>query len=329
MSNRPDGRAMMTARPLSACLSLPHRGDMTQSPPAATGRDRPTRRTLVLLAMVAIVTAAACSESGTVTNETDGASHTTIVDDSAIAAPAVDASAYAVFDTQASTMLATTNADARLSVGSLMKLLNAIVAYDAGHQDKEIVAPDRLAGSDGESVIGIGARQVVSRSLLIRAMLKVSANDAARLLAIDIAGSEDAYATMMNDAASSLGLTNTRAVNATGLDAEGQFSSARDLILLARVLSVNDDFRQTVRETTAQFNGQTIPNTNDLLVTYPGADGIKTGHTGNAGYCLLASATRNGRRVIVAVLGAPTDDARDQAAVTLLDWAFTQDPPQG
>lgn len=302
---------------------------MTQNPSAATRRDRPTRGALVLVAMVAIAAAAACSESGNATNDTDGASHTTIVDDSAIAAPPVDASAYAVFDTQASTMLATTNADARLSVGSLMKLLNAVVAYDAGQQDKDIVAPDGLAGSEGESVIGIGAGQVVSRSLLIRAMLKVSANDAARLLAIDIAGSEDAYAAMMNDAAASLGLTNTHAVNASGLDAEGQFSSARDLITLATVLSANADFRQTVMETTARFNGQTIPVTNDLLVTYPGADGIKTGHTSNAGYCLLASATRHGRRIIVAVLGAPTDDARDQAAATLLDWAFTQGPPQG
>ena len=279
--------------------------------------------------MVATTAAAACSESGRATNDTDGGSQTTIVDDGVIAAPPVDATAHAVFDAQASTMLATTSADARLSVGSLMKLLNAVVAYDAGQQDKDIVAPDGLAGSEGESVIGIGAGQVVSRSLLIRAMLKVSANDAARLLAIDIAGSEDAYATMMNDAAASLGLTNTHAVNATGLDAEGQFSSARDLITLATVLSANADFRQTVMETTAQFNGQTIRNTNDLLVTYPGADGIKTGHTGNAGYCLLASATRHGRHIIVAVLGAPTDDAREEAAATLLDWAFTQDPPQG
>jgi D-alanyl-D-alanine carboxypeptidase (penicillin-binding protein 5/6) len=301
---------------------------MPQSPSAATRRHRPTRRALALVATVAIAAAAACSESGTPTSDTHGASHRTIVDDSAIAPP-VNASAYAVFDTLVSTMLAATNADARLSVGSLMKLLNAAIAYDAGQQDKDIVVPDGLAGSEDESVIGIGAGQVVSRSLLIRAMLKVSANDAARLLAIDIAGSEDAYATMMNDTAASLGLTNTHAENATGLDAEGQFSSARDLITLATVLSANADFRQTVMETTAQFNGQTIPNTNDLLVTYPGADGIKTGHTSNAGYCLLASATRNGRRIIVAVLGAPTDDARDQAAATLLDWAFTQGPPQG
>jgi D-alanyl-D-alanine carboxypeptidase (penicillin-binding protein 5/6) len=210
-----------------------------------------------------------------------------------------------------------------------MKLLNAVVAYEAGQPDKDVVSPDGLAGGKGESVIGIGAGQVLSRSLLIRAMLKVSANDAARLLAIDIAGSEDAYATMMNDAAASLGLTNTHAVNATGLDAEGQFSSARDLITLATDLSANTDFRQTVTETTARFNGHTIPNTNDLLMTYPGADGIKTGHTTNAGYCLLASATHDGRRIIVAVLGATTDGTRDQAAATLLDWAFAQGPPQG
>jgi D-alanyl-D-alanine carboxypeptidase (penicillin-binding protein 5/6) len=318
----------MTARPMSPCLRCRTVPDMAQNPSAAKRQDRPTRRTFGLVAVAAIAAAAACSGSGTATTDTDGASHTTIVDDSAIAAPPVDASAYAVFDAQASTMLATTNADARLSVGSLMKLLNAVVAYDAGQQDKNIVAPDGLAGDEDESVIGIGPGQVVSRSVLIRAMLKVSANDAARLLAIDIAGSEDAYAMMMNHAAASLGLTNTHAVNASGLDAEGQFSSARDLITLATVLSASADFRQTVMETTAQFNGQTIANTNDLLMTYPGADGIKTGYTSDAGYCLLASATRHGRRIIVAVLGASTDDARDQAAATLLDWAFTLDPPQ-
>jgi serine-type D-Ala-D-Ala carboxypeptidase (penicillin-binding protein 5/6) len=302
---------------------------MTQSPSAPTRRDRSTHWALVVVAMVTITAAAACSGSGTGTHDTAGALPTTIVDDRAIAAPRVDASAYAVFDTERSTMLATTNADARLPVGSLMKLLNAVVAYDAGQPDKQIVAPDGLAGSAGESVIGIGAGQVLSRSLLIRAMLKVSANDAARLLAIDIAGSEDAYATRMNDAAASLGLTNTHAVNASGLDAEGQFSSARDLITLATVLSANADFRQTVMDTTAQFNGMTIPNTNDLLATYPGADGIKTGHTSNARYCILASATRHGRRIIVAVLGAPTEDARDEAGATLLDWAFGQGPPRG
>lgn len=279
---------------------------------------------LAAVALVAILAATSCSGSPTATHQT--ASHTTVIDRSDV--PAVEASAYAVFDTETSSMLATKNADARLAVGSLLKLLNAAVAYEAGQPDKEVVAPGGLAGGKGESVIGIRAGQVVSRASLIRAMLKVSANDAARLLAIDIAGSEDAYAAMMNDVATSHELTNTHAVNASGLDADRQFSSADDLVTLARSLSENRDFRQTVTETTAQWNGQTIPNTNDLLTTYPGADGIKTGHTTDAGYCLLASATRNGRRIIVAVLGAPTDAGRDNAAATLLDWAFARSPRQ-
>lgn len=280
---------------------------------------------LTRVALVAVVAATSCGGSATATIQT--ASHTTVVDGGAV--PAVGASACTVFDTGTSSMLAAKDADTRLAVGSLVKLLNAAVAYEAGQPGKEVVAPGDLAGGTGESVIGIRAGQVVSRASLIRAMLKVSANDAARLLAIDIGGSEDAYAAMMNDAAAALGLTNTHAVNASGLDADGQFSSARDLITLATVLSANRDFRRTVTETTAQWNGQTIPNTNDLLGTYPGADGIKTGHTSHAGYCLLASATRDGRRIIVAVLGAPTDAGRDEAAAALLDWAFAQHPAQG
>jgi D-alanyl-D-alanine carboxypeptidase (penicillin-binding protein 5/6) len=302
---------------------------MTRSLSVATRRGRTTWRALVLVLVVATGATAACRQAGDAADDSDGDPPAAVVDDGTVAAPTVDASAYAVFDAETSTMLVTTNADARLPVGSLMKLLNAVVAYDAGQQDRQVVAPGGLAGGDGESVIGIGAGQVVSRSSLIRAMLKVSANDAARLLAMDIAGSEDAYATMMNDAASSLGLADTHAVNATGLDAAGQFSSARDLITLATDLSANAEFRRTVMEPTARFDGRTIPNTNDLLGTYPGADGIKTGHTSDAGYCLLASATRDGRRIIVAVLGAPTDDGRDRAAATLLDWAFTVAPPRG
>src|SRR5262245_44271283 len=114
---------------------------MAQSPSAPMRRNRSTQWALSLVATVSIAAAAACSESRTGANDADGVLPT-IVDDSAVAARVVDASAYAVFDTQRATMLATTNADARLPVGSLMKLLNAAVAYDAGQPDKKIVAPD-------------------------------------------------------------------------------------------------------------------------------------------------------------------------------------------
>jgi D-alanyl-D-alanine carboxypeptidase (penicillin-binding protein 5/6) len=229
-----------------------------------------------------------------------------------------------IYDERAGRQLASSNADARLAVGSLMKLLNAYVAYRAGDPEKTVVAPDGLRGESDESVIGIGAGQTVTRSVLIRAMLKVSANDAARLLALDIAGSEERYAEMMNDAAADLSLGDTHAANASGLDADGQFSSANDLIALGNQLLGDATFRQTVSEPTATYRGKTFPNTNDLLGTYAGADGIKTGHTSEAGWCILASATHDGRRIVVVVLGAPTEAGRDVAAETLLDWGFAQ-----
>jgi D-alanyl-D-alanine carboxypeptidase len=238
-------------------------------------------------------------------------------------APTVDARAFAIYDEDAGRQLASSNADDRLPVGSLMKLLNAYVAYRAGEPQKAVVAPDGLGGAD-ESVIDIRAGQAITRGVLIRAMLKVSANDAARLLALDIAGSEERYAEMMNDAAADLALVDTHAANATGLDADGQFSSANDLITLGTHLLRDATFRQTVSEPTANLNGQTFPNTNDLLGAYTGADGIKTGHTSDAGWCILASATREGRRIVVVVLGAPTEEGRDDAAQTLLDWGFAQ-----
>jgi D-alanyl-D-alanine carboxypeptidase len=221
-------------------------------------------------------------------------------------------------------MLASNQADTALPVASLIKLLTAQTAYAAGQPTKIVVAPEGMIIDPEESRIGLSPGQELPRDLLIRAMLIVSANDAARALAVDIAGSEQAFAEQMNAMAAALGLANTHAVNATGLDAEGQYSSANDLINLAAFLMGNPTFQLTARRTDATLNERTFPSTNDLLTKYPGADGIKTGHTTAAGWCIVASATRDGRRIIAAVLGAPTEEARDAAATALLDWGFTQ-----
>jgi D-alanyl-D-alanine carboxypeptidase (penicillin-binding protein 5/6) len=242
--------------------------------------------------------------------------------------PQIDAAAWAVYDMRRGGFLpATSNADAQLPVGSLIKLLAAQAAYAAGNPVKLSVAPPGLIVDPEESRIGIFDGQELSRDLLIRAMLIVSANDAARMLAIDIAGGEPQFAELMNQQAANLGLANTHAVNVTGLDADGQFSSANDMSRLAAFLMGNPTFQLTVERRDAQLNGQTIPSTNDLLRTYPGADGVKTGHTTNAGWCIVASAMRDGRRMIVTVIGAPTEAARDAGATALLDWAFTQPFP--
>ena len=238
--------------------------------------------------------------------------------------PAPDAKAFAVYDMRAGTFLLGSQQDTPLAVGSLMKLVAAQTAYAAGDPVKVATAPAGLIIDPAESRIGIFEGQQLSRDLLVRAMLIVSANDAARMLAIDIAGGEAPFADLMNQTAAALGLANTHAVNVTGLDQDGEYSSAADLTKLAAFLMGNQTFQLTVRRTSASLNDKTLPSTNDLLKKYPGADGIKTGHTTNAGYCIVASATRDGRRIIATVLGAPTETARDADATALLDWAFQQ-----
>jgi serine-type D-Ala-D-Ala carboxypeptidase (penicillin-binding protein 5/6) len=238
--------------------------------------------------------------------------------------PTVDAKAYAVFDMRSGEVLAAKRANAQLPVGSLMKLLTAQVAYAAGQPTKDVTVPDNILLEPEESNIELVPGEEFPRDVLIRAMLIVSANDAARALAHDIAGGEDAYAELMNTAAAELGLGNTRAVNVTGLDAEGQHSSAMDMITLGAHLMSNPSFQLTVNRVDAVLHDLRYPTTNDLLNLYPGADGIKSGHTTDAGWCLLGSASREGRRVVVAVLGAPTEEARNDAMISLLDWGFRQ-----
>ena len=238
--------------------------------------------------------------------------------------PTPEAKAWAVFDMRSGQFLGGAEQDTPLAVGSLMKLLAAQTAYAAGDPVKVAVAPPGLIVDPEESRIGIGEGQELSRDLLVRAMLIVSANDAARMLAIDIAGGEAQFADLMNQQAANLGLANTHAVNVTGLDQDGEYSSAADLSRLGAFLMGNQTFQLTVKRTSASLDGKTIPSTNDLLEKYPGADGIKTGHTTNAEWCITASALRDGRRIIVTVLGAPTEEARDAGATALLDWAFQQ-----
>ena len=221
-------------------------------------------------------------------------------------------------------VLAANRRHAQLPVGSLMKLLTAKVAYNAGAPTRVITVADNLLIDPEESNIGLIPGEELARDVLIRAMLIVSANDTARTLARDIAGDETAYAELMNAAAADLGLRNTHAVNVTGLDANGQYSSAMDMIRLGTHLMSNPSFQLTVERTDAVLHDLRYPATNDLLTLYPGADGIKSGRTTEAGWCLLGSATSDGRRIVVAVLGAPTEAARNEAAITLLDWAFTR-----
>ena len=244
------------------------------------------------------------------------------VDPSAL--PEVDAAAYAVFDVPSGRWLAEANADAQRSVASLMKLLTAGVVLQAGEPERIVTVP-AMQFDPEESIVGLYEGERIRRDVLFRAMMIASANDAARALASDIGGGDESvFVEQMNAAAADLGLAGTHAVNPTGLDAPGAVSTARDMVTLTAELMNDQTFRAAVAQMTAELHGQTFPNTNQLLSTYPGAIGAKTGSTTEAGSCVIAVAERDGRTVIVAVLGASTNQARFDSATKLLDWAFHQ-----
>ena len=238
--------------------------------------------------------------------------------------PGVDAPAYVVMDADTGKVLAGSNADEQRAVGSLMKLLTAYVVMQAGDPDKTVTVP-KLDVIKDESIIGLAPGMQYDRALLLRALLVVSAGDAAQALAVDVGGDEATFVDQMNQAARALGLTNTVAANETGLDADGAHSSATDMADLARVLMQDPTFRDTVDNQSAKLFGKTIPATNrPFLAGYVGATGVKTGHTTQAGYSLAASATRDGRNLIAVVLGTPSSAARTAQAEAALDWGFAQ-----
>lgn len=157
---------------------------------------------------------------------------------------------------------------------------------------------------------------------LLHGLILPSGNDAALAIGRHIAGSDAAFVSAMNALAARLGLEQTRFANAHGLSARGHLSSAHDLALLARHAMGIPDFREIVGTTSHVVTGSrtiTLSNVNPFLLSYHGADGVKTGYTWRSGRTMLASATRNGHRVYVVLLNAPEMEKDAQA---LMDWAF-------
>jgi D-alanyl-D-alanine carboxypeptidase (penicillin-binding protein 5/6) len=237
--------------------------------------------------------------------------------------PPIPAAAYVVLDGDTGEPLASYNADQPRPVASLAKLMTARLVLDAGQLEQAATVPPLQTAGD-ESQAGLEPGDQVSREELLGAMLVASANDAARTLAVDVAGDEPRFVEMMNAEAAAAGLEATRFANPAGLDDPAQHSSAADVARLAHDLMQDPVFRQIVAAESTTLDGSELPATNDLLGTYQGADGIKTGHTDEAGWCIAASATRDGRSIVAVVLGAPNEQARDDAARALLDYGFRQ-----
>lgn len=211
---------------------------------------------------------------------------------------------------------------------SVTKLMTAYVTLKAVKEGRlaldSLLTVSPVAAAQSPSKMGFPAgTQVTVENALVMMMVK-SANDIAVVLAEGVGGSVDGFSAMMNATAQRLGMTQTTYVNPNGLPADGQVTSARDLAILARAI-IRDlpEYEYFVHVPSMRFGRRVTPNFNRLIGRYPGADGMKTGFICASGFNLVASATRNGKRLIAVVLGAPSSQARAVKAAQLLERGFS------
>jgi D-alanyl-D-alanine carboxypeptidase (penicillin-binding protein 5/6) len=219
------------------------------------------------------------------------------------------------------------NPDLSVPPASLTKIMTALVAVDNTGPD-DIVPIDvngpELSIETDSTVMGLEPGMSLTMRDLLYGLLLPSGNDAALQIAEYVAGGVPAFVRMMNEKAEALGLTDTRFSNPHGLDSANLYSSARDMAIMGRELLANPVLAEIVRTRTYQpaWDGPPLQNLNLLLGFYEGAIGVKTGYTDLAGQTIVAAAERDGRRIIVSVMGAKTDIYADASG--LLEWAFTE-----
>jgi serine-type D-Ala-D-Ala carboxypeptidase (penicillin-binding protein 5/6) len=241
--------------------------------------------------------------------------------------PVVAATSWVLVDTLSGQTLGAVNADERRDPASLTKLMTAYRVFAALRArtitPSQMVNVSQRAWKAEGSRMFIEPRKAVSVDELLRGMIVQSGNDASIALAELVAGTEEQFVAQMNAEAARLGLANTRFVNVTGLSDPQHYSSAADMARLTAAL-IRDfpDYYPIYSEKEFRYNGITQSNRNRLLWTDPYVDGVKTGHTEAAGWCLIASAKRGERRLLSVVLGANSDSARAAESQKLLNWGF-------
>ena len=241
--------------------------------------------------------------------------------------PPIAARAWLLLDYQSGQTIAAHKADERIEPASLTKLMTAYLVFDA--LTKKTITPEQTvpvskrAWKAGGSRMFIEPRKPVTVDELLRGMVVQSGNDATVALAELVGGSEDVFAQMMNREAQRLGLKDTQFTNASGWPEPKHYSTARDLAVLAAAL-IRDfpDYYTLYSIREFRYNNITQQNRNRLLWLDPNVDGVKTGHTEAAGYCLIASAKRGPRRLLSVVVGANSDSARAQESQKLLNYGF-------
>jgi serine-type D-Ala-D-Ala carboxypeptidase (penicillin-binding protein 5/6) len=237
----------------------------------------------------------------------------------------VSAPSAIVIEVSTGEVACATNPDERRSIASTTKLMTALLTLERAKLSDTFTAAD-YAPAAAESKIGLESGERMKVRDLMRGLLVESANDAAVTLAEGVAGSRRAFVRAMNRRAKQLELTNTHYANPIGLDESGNYSSAHDLVRLAVVLRTNPFFRTTtdrpsVRLTTGN-RPRTFANRNTLVRSTSWVNGVKSGHTNQAGYVLIGSGRKNHIQLVSAVLGTPSVAARDAATLKLLEAHF-------
>jgi len=241
--------------------------------------------------------------------------------------PPIAARAWLLVDYQSGRTIAAHNANERIEPASLTKLMSAYLVFDA--LKKKAITPEQTvpvsarAWKSGGSRMFIEPRKPVTVDELMRGMIVQSGNDATVALAELVGGSEDGFAQMMNKEAQRLGLKDTQFTNASGWPDPKHYSTAHDLAVLAAAL-IRDfpDYYTLYSTREYRYNNITQQNRNRLLWLDPNVDGVKTGFTEAAGYCLIASAKRGPRRLLSVVVGTNSDSARAQESQKLLNYGF-------
>jgi D-alanyl-D-alanine carboxypeptidase (penicillin-binding protein 5/6) len=246
-------------------------------------------------------------------------------------APALPAKAWLLMDYDSGQVLASANADEPLPPASLTKMMTSFLVEQALRSGKlkqtDLVTVSQNAwcrGSSTESCMYLPLNSQATVIDILRGIVIQSGNDASKAIAEHMAGSEDGFAKLMNAEAQRLGMTHTHFVNATGLPDPQHRSSARDLAILARaIIHDSADYYPIYAERDFTYHGIKQGNRNALLYTDPTVDGLKTGHTEEAGYCLVTSSKRNGMRLISVILNTPSAQARADETRALLGWGFS------
>ena len=245
------------------------------------------------------------------------------------ATPEISAPSAILMDYGSGEILYEKNADDRRALASVTKIMTLLITmeeiYSGNLKYDDIVTGSEYAKSFGGSTIFLDAGEQMTVSDIIKGIAVASGNDASVAIAEHISGSEDVFVSRMNDKAKKLGMDNTNFVNCNGLDADGHYSTARDIAKMSRELMKYEDiFKYTGIWMDSLRNGEfTLSNTNKLIRFYDGATGLKTGSTNNAMFCISATAKRDNMHLIAVIMGAETSKKRQADASELLNYGFS------